>query len=235
MRKMQTDTAGPVRPRIHLWLLATLLPVLAFGLTLALDGLRGGREAPATPHLQPALAQATLLPGPRRVEPFTLTAHNGAPFTEASLRGRWSLLAFGYTSCPDICPTALANLARVRHLLTAEDADTPYRTVFVSVDPERDTTARLAGYVPYFHPSFIGATGTPAELAGLARQLGIRYEKVEAPDSAMGYLVDHSAAILLINPRGEYAAVFGAPHDPRLMATDIQAIARAAAGNAQAR
>ena len=234
MKTMATNAAAPARPRAFLWLPVALLPVLALGLAITLGGLRevGERPAPAAAaSLQSTLGQATLLPSPKALAPFSLTDHHGAPFTLDALRGRWSLLAFGYTSCPDICPTALANLARVRQLLTAEDPGTPYRTVFVSVDPERDTTARLADYVPYFDPSFIGATGTPAELAGLARQLGIHYERVEAPDSALGYLVDHSAAVLLINPRGEYRAVFGAPHDPRLMAADIQSIVRAAGGD----
>jgi protein SCO1/2 len=232
MKSMATNAAAQARPRTYHWLLIALLPILALGLTFALGVLQEARERPApaaTASLQSALGQATLLPTPKALAPFSLTNHHGAPFTLDALRGRWSLLAFGYTHCPDICPTALANLARVRHLLTAEDPDTPYRTVFISVDPQRDTTARLAAYVPYFHESFLGATGTPEALRALAGQVGIRYERVEAPDSAMGYLVDHSAAILLTNPRGELHAVFGAPHDPRTMAADIQAIARAAA------
>lgn len=232
MKTMTANTAAPARPGAYLWLLAALLPAIALGLAYALGGPReaGERAAPAAAAApQPALGQATLLPSPKALAPFSLTDHHGTPFTLDALRGRWSLLAFGYTHCPDVCPTALANLAQVRHLLAAEDPDTPYRTVFISVDPGRDTAERLTAYVPYFHESFLGATGAPAALRALAGQVGIRYERVEAPGSAMGYLVDHSAAILLTNPRGELHAVFGAPHDPRIMATDIQAIVRAGA------
>jgi len=167
------------------------------------------------------LKAGTLLPQPRVLAPFALTGTDGAPFTEGSLRGRWTLLAFGYTSCPDVCPLLLASFRDVHRKLVERRLDGDVRFVFVSVDPERDDIARLKDYVGFFNPTFVGATGTHAELQRLTRQLGVLYQRAPESGSAVGYLVDHTATLLLIDPEGRLAALFSAPHDAAAMAADI--------------
>lgn len=172
----------------------------------------------------PTLATGTLLPQRRALAPFALTDTNGAPFTEASLRGHWTLLAFGYASCPDVCPMLLATFRDVHRRLAERRLAGLLRFVFISVDPERDDLAGLKSYVAYFDPSFLGATGPHAELQRLTRQLGVLYQKAADGGSALGYLVDHSATLLLIDPQGRFTAVFSAPHDAQGLAADIAAL-----------
>jgi protein SCO1 len=139
---------------------------------------------------------------------FTLQSVNG-PVSTTALRGKVILLYFGYTQCPDICPTSLSLMAQALNELTPEELA---RVVglFVSVDPKRDTTARLAEYVGYFHPNFIGLTGTPEAVAAAAKLYGAQYSFTDADDSAMGYIVNHSATIYLIDQAGVLRFAF--PH-----------------------
>lgn len=172
----------------------------------------------------PQLAGATLLPQARPLAPFTLVDDHNAPFTQDSLRGQWSFAFFGYTHCPDVCPNALGMLKRVETLLEADGVKPLPRVLFVSVDPERDTPETLASYVAYFHPAFVGVTGKDTELKRLTRQLGILYGRSPGDKDSKDYLVDHSAAIILFNPEGQYQALFNVPHDPQKIATDFVAI-----------
>ena len=132
---------------------------------------------------------------------------------------------FGYTHCPDICPTTLAMLRKVEHDL-AGHTSTPRQHVLVSVDPARDTLDHLARYVSAFGPPFVGVTGSDGELSKLARQVGAVYLRGE-PDDDGSYLVDHTASIMLIDPRGRLVALFGMPHDPALIGTRFVEIERA--------
>jgi len=176
------------------------------------------------PPEPPPLKQGTLLPSAKGVSDFQLTGHDGKPFSHDDLRGKWSFAFFGYTHCPDVCPTSLTMLAQVMKRLEKNDTlDALPQVIFVSVDPERDTPELLEKYVPYFHPDFIGVTGGPQQLLTLTRQLGILYGKSPG-DSEDNYLVDHSAAIILFDPDGNFRAVFGAPHDPDLIAQDFMDI-----------
>jgi len=172
----------------------------------------------------PQLSQGTLLPSSRPVTDFQLTDHRGQPFTLENLRDNWTFAFFGYTHCPDVCPTSMAMLAQVQRNLEQQEAlQQMPQVVFVSVDPERDTAELLSQFVPYFHPDFIGASGDQQNTLSLTRQLGILYGKAEA-DSAENYLVDHSAAIVLLDPDAALRAVFNVPHDPKLIANDFLAI-----------
>lgn len=120
------------------------------------------------------------------------------------------MLFFGFTHCPDICPTTMSFLADLhRQLESTEAADT--RVVMVTVDPARDTPEVLASYVPYFHPDFVGVTGEFMEIMGFARTFNAPFRKVTAEDGS--YQVDHSANVVLINPRGDYHGFFRAPLD----------------------
>jgi protein SCO1/2 len=153
--------------------------------------------------------EATRFPVARDIGAFSLVDHNGAVFDNAALQGHWSFLFFGYTHCPDVCPTTLAVLNSVAQQLQ-EEADS-VRFIFVTVDPDRDTPEQLAGFIKYFNRDFIGVTGTPDNIARLTRELGIMHMKVDSGDDATGYLVDHTASVLLFDPDGRYHAVFSPP------------------------
>jgi protein SCO1/2 len=154
-----------------------------------------------------------LWPKIKALTDFTLTSHQGKPFTLKDLQHRWSLLFFGYTHCPDICPVTLTILRDVKvqlqNLASNYVQDTQF--VFISVDGERDTPSKLANYLSYFDSQFFGATGTPLQVNVLTRQLGIVYIQ-HAGRTPNQYFIDHSANILLINPRAEWVGNFTAPH-----------------------
>jgi protein SCO1/2 len=139
------------------------------------------------------------------------TLHMGdEKFSLEDLRGKVVLLYFGYTKCPDVCPTSLSYMTQALNGLK-EDELKKVVGVFVSVDPKRDTPELLKEYVAYFHPSFIGVTGTEKEIAQAARLYGAQYYEVELEGSAFGYAVNHSAATYLIGPGGELRFIF--PHN----------------------
>lgn len=167
-----------------------------------------------------------MLPEARAIADFSLLDQDNTPFTQENLRGHWTFAFFGYTHCPDVCPNTLALLGSVQRELEQKlDPQEMPQVVFVSVDPERDTPELLKKFVPYFHESFIGVTGEPEQINRLARQLGILYMKADDGDKD-NYLVDHSAAIILLNPQGQFQAVFGVPHDVQSIQTDFLAIKR---------
>lgn len=161
---------------------------------------------------------------PEPVADFRLTDHRGKVFDRASLRDRWSFLFFGYTHCPDLCPTTLAVFAAVqRRLLERGDAMDATQFVFVTVDPGRDTPEVLAAYLPHFGGDLVGASGEPAELARLAGPLGVVHGR-SGPASGDAYLVDHSSAALLIDPHGRLHGIFAAPHEVAVMLQGFDAI-----------
>ena len=154
---------------------------------------------------------------PRDVGDFSLTDHRGQSFTRDDLKYRWTLIVFGFTHCPDICPTTMAELAELKSQLAGTEASDA-RVVMVSVDPARDTPDRLAQYVPYFHPDFIGVTGDFADILSVAQRLNAPFRKVSEPDG--GYQMEHSANVMLMNPRGDYHGFFRAPLDiPKMRVT----------------
>lgn len=212
------NRGGPLARLAALVLIAAMAGGLWFGLSYFQQGLQQ----------PPALMQSGTfaLPQPRPLKPFTLTRDDGAPFTPAELRGHWTFLAFGYTRCPDICPTLMATFKEIDRLLGQADAEPKPNFLFVSVDPERDSPEQIGHYVRYFNPQFRGATGPHEALRGLTEQLGILYARAEGQESAIGYLVDHSASIMLIDPHGRLAAVFSQPHVPRSMAEDYHTLVK---------
>jgi protein SCO1/2 len=169
--------------------------------------------------------QATRFPVARQLAPFTLVDHNNAVFNETTLRQHWSFLFFGYTHCPDVCPTTLSVLNSVAQRL--QDAEANIRFVFISVDPERDTPEKLARYVSYFNKNFIGVTGTEQQIEQFTRELGIMHMRVAADENATGYLVDHTASVLLIDPDGRYHAVFSPPLSAEKISGDFRKILKA--------
>lgn len=147
-----------------------------------------------------------ILPRPREITAFELTTHTGAPFTLEDLTGHWTFAFFGFTHCPDVCPTTMAVMGQARR--TLGDGDT-FQGVLVSVDPERDDAATLAAYTTAFAPDFIGVRGSREAVATLAEQVNVAFAKVPALDAngepdPTAYQVDHTANIVIINPRGHY-------------------------------
>lgn len=155
-----------------------------------------------------------VLPRPRDIAPFNLTDANGEPFANEALQNRWTLVFFGFTFCPDICPTTLRDLAKakpaINEALAIKGVQVPLQVVLVSVDPERDTLDRLREYVSYFDPDFRGVTGPLEQLATLATQLNAAFGKVPS-EMPGGYTIDHSSNVVLINPKGHYHGFFRAP------------------------
>jgi protein SCO1/2 len=193
------------------WSLLTIIPCLLSAVLLLA----------CTPSEPPVLQQGTLLPSAKPIVDFRLLDPKGEPFTLNELQGHWTFAFFGFTHCPDVCPTSLAMLAQViRKLENNSELDAVPRGLFISVDPQRDTPEALANYLPYFHPDFIGATGDSGEILKLTRQLGIIYAKAQSGNDD-NYLVDHSAAIILFDPDGNYHALFNVPHDPEKIASDF--------------
>jgi protein SCO1/2 len=207
---------------------------VVLGAALAIGIFMAARISAPT-QSQPDLHAAFVLPTTMELPEFSLVDQRGDSVTRNTFRGRWNLLFFGFTNCPDICPLTLKILAAARTELTSiRDHPLP-RIVFVSVDPERDTPQQLASYVDYFKADVLGVTGDVAELRKLTSMLGIFFAK-QAPDGE-AYGVDHSAAVIVINPDAEFHALFSAPHNaanfindlpiimanyqPRLVATDV--------------
>ncbi len=175
---------------------------------------------------------STVFPAPKPLTAFALTDHKNRKFDLASLKGKWSFLFFGFTHCPDICPTTLADLARARDSIAknttvAEDI----QFVFISVDPNRDTPGKLGQYVGYFDATFLGVTGDNAQLGNLAAQLGAAYQVAIAP-GLENYPVYHSAAVFLLDPRARYHAVFTPPHDAEAISRRFKVVRELAAGDA---
>jgi protein SCO1/2 len=175
----------------------------------------GGRGEP------PPLEHATRFDAPRPLPAFALVDSSGASFGPERLRGRWTFLFFGFTNCPDICPTTLATLAAVRTSLADLPEEQRPSVLFVSVDPGRDTPEALGRYVAHFDPAFTGATGTREAIEALAAALGVAVF-VGPPDADGNYAVDHSAAVFLLDPEARVAALFGTPHEVDPIARDYR-------------
>ena len=174
---------------------------------------------------QAALTSLVLLPEPRVLGDFSLLDQHGEPFSIERLRGQWSLLFFGFTYCPDICPSTLYDLRQVSDSLAQGDMRTAApQVVFVSVDPERDSPERLGEYVSWFGPDFVGVTGPPDELAPLALRIGVAYRLEEHAPGSQDYSVDHSASVFLTDPQGRLHGVFPAPVEAGAMAQDLAAL-----------
>jgi protein SCO1/2 len=173
----------------------------------------------------PTLAKATLIDPARPLPPMAFVDQQGQPFGQEQLRGHWSILFFGFTSCPDVCPTTLALLAQVEKQLA--DLPTEHRPhiVLVSVDPQRDTPERLAQYVKSFSPTFTGVTGEQQAVHEFALKMGVPVAISELPGG--NYTVDHSAAIFVVDPSGALRALSSTPHEVPIIAEDYRSIVAA--------
>lgn len=150
---------------------------------------------------------------------FTLSDSDGQPWSLSDLRGQWVVLVYGYTSCPDVCPATLNTLRRVKEQLGPQAERV--QVVFVSVDPERDTAALVQDYVSHFGDDFIGLTGTPEAIAAAAEAYGVTYQAVTV-DSAVGYLISHTAFVYVIDPQFRWRLTIPFGVKPAEMADDVR-------------
>jgi protein SCO1 len=168
---------------------------------------------------------ATVLPKPQEIIDFNLTDNLKHSFTKKNLLGHWTLMYFGFTSCPQICPTTMVELNKVYKKLAKNGLKEP-EVLLVSIDPQRDTPARINNYVTSFNPQFKGATGSEAELTKLTNDLNVLYLKIQTKTNAASgsYDIDHSGNIMVINPQGQLAAFFSMPHNAKYIAADMTKI-----------
>lgn len=156
---------------------------------------------------------------PRTFEMKGMVDNKGQPFNQTNLEGKWSLVYFGYTFCPDICPTTLGQLNQMDKLLKKDNPEMAKKMHYfmVTVDPRRDTVEKLNGYVPHFNPDFVGVTGSQKAIHNLAVQMNIPYTPVIDPEDEY-YLVDHGANLVIINPKGDYHGFIRPPLDSEKLA-----------------
>jgi protein SCO1/2 len=194
-----------------------LLAVLAMFGGLFIGFKMSGNLAPA----KPPVINGTILPQGRLIAPFHLVDYDNKAFGPEQLKDQWTFMFFGYTNCPDVCPSTMFQFNLVANELKKTPeilANTKF--VLVSVDPERDTPELLKQYLGYYNKDFIGVTGSQEEIKKFTRGLGILYAKSEPEEGKDNYLVDHSAAILLTNNEGNLYAIFSAPHEAIKIAQD---------------
>lgn len=151
---------------------------------------------------------------------LSLNDHHGARRQLADFRGKLVVLFFGYTHCPDVCPTTLSDMATALRLLKPEEV-ARVQVLFVSVDPERDTPAMLKEYVPYFHPDFLGLYGTPQEIAAATKEFRVFYRK-HVETGATGYLVDHTAGSYVLDRAGRLKLFLPYAQSPEDIAHDLR-------------
>jgi protein SCO1/2 len=196
---------------------------------ICIAGIAGVAAALIWHHAAPVQLTTGTYLSPRRALPdFSLIDHHGQTFGPAELRGHWSMMFFGYTNCPDFCPTTLTTLAALEKRLRAAAAPVRPRVIFMSVDAKRDTPEQLAKYVPYFDPEFIGVTAAdqPA-IESVAAKLGVAV--IITPKADGTYTVDHSGAIFVLDPAGKLAAILTGPFSAEALQADFQRIVAAPA------
>ncbi|MBW8312336.1 MAG: SCO family protein [Rhizobium sp.] len=206
--------------------LLILVAALAAGLGLWVAQLAfapGGAPA-AGPAVDPArLKTVRLFPGPRGLPAFALQQSDGTPLTPDELRGRWTVVFLGFTHCPDVCPTTLTEMSQAQKAWDALPAERRPRLLFVSVDPDRDTPEKTGEYAAYFHPDTLAATSPEPALQEFATALGLVYMKVPLEDG--DYTMDHSSALVLVDPQGRQAGLIRPPLVPADIAADLALLA----------
>ncbi|MEO8018485.1 MAG: SCO family protein [Pseudomonadota bacterium] len=193
------------------------ISVAAVAVAAALAGVYVARQAslPAVPSLE----SGTSLPQPRVLEDFNLIDTHGAPRSAASLRGHPTLVFFGFTHCPDVCPTTLALLANVQKQLAMPGL----KVALITVDPERDTPEQLGKYISSFGGDLIGLTGTAPEIVKTTKSFGVAASRVEIPGGS--YTMDHSATVFALDSEARIVAVFTPPFNTAALTRDVARLA----------
>jgi protein SCO1/2 len=200
-----------------------LLPVLAAILGLLVAWRWYGQHAPE----QPELHAVHLFSPARELPPFSLRQSDGTPLVPGELKGHWTLVFLGFTHCPDVCPTTLAQLAGAQKQWEKLPEATRPRVLFVSVDPERDTPDAIGEYAHGFHRDTLAATADIPALESFARSLSMVFAKVPAPEGAPDnqYSMDHSASLAVLDPQGRLTGFIQPPFEPKDIAQDMLALA----------
>ena len=203
-----------------------LIAALAAG--LGLWAAQGWFATPASTW--PKTEAVRLLPQPRELPAFSLQQSDRTQLVPGELKGHWTVVFLGFTHCPDICPTTLAELAQAQKQWAALPDSTRPRVLFVSVDPERDTPDRIGEYAHAFHRDTLAATADVPALEAFAKSLSLVFMKVPPAAGAPAdqYNVDHSAALAVLDPQGRMAGVIQPPLAPKTIATDLLTLTQAA-------
>ena len=162
----------------------------------------------------PARIQGAIYPSAKIIHPFKLINHKGAEFSNKDLNGHWNIIFIGYTHCPDVCPTTLSLMSEVHQKLSQQKIQAP-NVIFLSIDPERDTAEIMNTYVEYFNTEFTGITGSLTVINKFSRNLNAVFRKAPGLSGKItkdDYLMDHSSALMLLNPEGKLQAILTAPH-----------------------
>ena len=202
-----------------------LIAALAAGLGLWAGQAVLDHKAPTE---QPETQAVRLLPQPRELPAYSLQQSDGTRLVPGELKGHWTVVFLGFTHCPDVCPTTLAQLAQAQKRWAALPEATRPRVLFVSVDPERDNPDRIGEYAHAFHRDSLAATADIPALERFARSLSMVFMKVPAPEGAPAdqYTVDHSAALAVLDPEARMAGVIASPLDADAVASDLLALTR---------
>ncbi|WGL15304.1 SCO family protein [Microbulbifer bruguierae] len=202
-------------------ILLTVLVIVIFIIAVLVGFVHKLKQPRVISDTELQINGAIKLERPRILDEFELLADSGEVFTTSQFEGRWTLVFFGFTHCPDVCPGTLATLNNFYKTLdevTRVDTD----IVLVSVDPQRDKPKQLGDYVRYFNPNFYGVTGEFLSLKRFATQLNVPFNKVPLENG--DYTIDHGSQVVLINPRGHYHGFFKAPLDPAKMKLTYRSI-----------
>lgn len=217
MSTPETTTTATPRRASRAWLWVTLGILLIIGVVVAWSVING--RLPFTP---PSF-RGQVIQSPEPTADFTLTDHNGQPLKLSDLRGKVVLIYFGYTFCPDVCPSTLSELKKVPPALgdRAEDV----QVVLITVDPQRDTPDVLRDYLSHFDPSFLGLTGTEEEILAAATPFGIYFSKHEGTPIT-GYLVDHTSSVLALDKEGYLRLIYSFETPGEDIAADMRHLVR---------
>lgn len=200
--------------------MATIVVLMACA-GLALGIFVSQHMQPRVPQVDMAKFHGTWLAKPRNVAPFDLKGSNKTAFNNASLNHQWTMIFFGFTTCPTICPVTMTELSKMATLLEKQGVKPLPHVVLVSLDPERDTLKKLRAYVTAFNPNFIGARGASEDaVKAMAQEMGVAYAKIKTNNE--NYNIEHTGTIMLFNPQGQLAAFFTMPHDAAKLAEDYK-------------
>ena len=193
---------------------------ITFLLIALLGFLSGCQQANESSIHEKEFQALKLFPQGKAFSGFQLTSKENQPWQPDDFKGNYSVVFFGFTHCPDICPTTLLDMQKIDKKLTEQGLQKP-RFVFVSVDSDRDTPEVMKEYIGFFNPEFVGLSGDAPNILSLASQLGVAYKVADHQPGDLIYDVDHSAALFLIDPNGERIGLFSAPHDINQITADL--------------
>lgn len=170
--------------------------------------------------INPDQFHGAYLEQPKQIQDFSFTGIDNGAFNKTYLQGHWTLVFFGFTNCPNICPTTMAELSKMYRMLEKKGVDKKPQVVFVSVDPLRDSLEKLEHYVHAFHKDFYAARGEEGQVQAMAHELGVAFAKTPQGSDAQNYDIQHGGAVLLFNPQGELNAILTPPHKAPALVTD---------------